>query len=185
MRSFIPLLAALLLAGCSSRLGQSLESTPNSGPCPAGGSIYDAARVVTFGPGGQEDFSNVAFTGEIIDVRLYCRYTGATPLLAEVEIDFAFGKGPAASGSAYDYPYFVAVTRRNGKVLAKERFTVTGEFQRGLVDGATETITRIEVPRLDESISGVNFEILVGFELTDEQLAYNRAGKRFRLDAAN
>lgn len=185
MRIFIPLLAALLLAGCNTRLGQSLESTPNSGPCPAGGSIYDAARLVTFAPGGNEDFTNVAFTGEIIDVRLYCRYTGSTPLQAEVEIDFAFGKGPAATGGSHDYPYFVAVTRRNGKVLAKESFTVRGDFQRGPVTGATETITKIEIPRMDESISGVNFEILVGFDLTDEQLAYNRAGKRFRLDAAN
>ncbi|HBB55343.1 MAG TPA: Tat pathway signal sequence domain protein, partial [Hyphomonadaceae bacterium] len=28
---------------------------------------------------------------------------------------------------------------------------------------------------------GANFEILVGFELTPEQLAFNTDGKRFRL----
>jgi hypothetical protein len=29
----------------------------------------------------------------------------------------------------------------------------------------------------------VNFEVIVGFELTDEQLELNRSGSRFRLDA--
>ena len=31
--------------------------------------------------------------------------------------------------------------------------------------------------------SGENFEILVGFELTPEQLQFNRDGRRFRIDA--
>ena len=44
-------------------------------------------------------------------------------------------------------------------------------------------MNRISIPRADGSISGVNFEVVVGFELTPEQLEFNRAGKRFRLDA--
>ncbi len=30
--------------------------------------------------------------------------------------------------------------------------------------------------------SGVNFEVLTGFELTEEQLAFNRSGKRFLMN---
>ena len=40
------------------------------------------------------------------------------------------------------------------------------------------------IPRADDSISGVNFEVIVGFELTPQQLEFNRSGNRFRLDAA-
>jgi hypothetical protein len=47
----------------------------------------------------------------------------------------------------------------------------------------TEEIDRIVIPRATADTSGENFEILVGLELTPEQLAFNRAGKRFRLDA--
>lgn len=177
------LLAIMPVSGCRSRIAQSLDTTPNAGPCPVAGSIYDAARYIRL-DGAGELYSNIEFTGEITDVRLYCRYTDDIPLVAEVEIDFAFGKGPAARTDQHDYPYFVAVTRRNGKVLAKEVYTTRAQFGSGLVTASTELIDRITIPRADGSISGVNFEIVVGFDLTDEQLAFNRDGKRFRLDAA-
>jgi hypothetical protein len=48
----------------------------------------------------------------------------------------------------------------------------------------TEHITRIVIPRANADISGENFEILVGFELTPDQLQFNRDGRRFRIDAA-
>ena len=47
----------------------------------------------------------------------------------------------------------------------------------------TETIDAISIPRANEGTSGVNFEILVGFELTPEQIAFNRSGQRFRVAA--
>ncbi|MFN3608265.1 MAG: hypothetical protein ACK4Y9_04295 [Hyphomonas sp.] len=177
------LLAATAVTGCRSRLAQSLDSTPNAGPCPVIGSVYDAARYVKFADGAGELYSDIAFTGEITDVRIFCRYVDDNPLDAEIEIDFAFGKGPQARGDSHTYPYFVAVTRRNGKVLARETFASDGEFRGKSVAGKTERVNRITIPRADSSISGVNFEIVVGFELTPEQLEFNRAGKRFRLDA--
>lgn len=189
MRKIAPLalalVASLALTGCGTRLAQQLDNTPNAGACPVGGSIYDAARYVKFADGTAGNYGDIAYTGEITDVRLYCRYFKDTPLEAEIEVDFAFGKGPKAAASEHDYPFFVAVTRRNGKVLAKEYFNVRGEFKRGeTVGGKTELVNKITIPRADESISGVNFEIIVGFELTPEQLEFNRSGQRFRLDAS-
>ncbi len=176
---------ALALAGCSTggRIAEQLNTTKNSGPCPVVGSIYDASRYVKFADADKKIYTNIAYTGEITDVRLFCRYTGDTPLEAEVEIDFAFGKGPSAGANRADYRYFVAVTRRNGKVLAKEYFNTEADFGRGKVASKTELVNKIKIPRADESISGVNFEIVVGFDLTPEQLEFNRGGNRFRLDA--
>jgi hypothetical protein len=58
-------------------------------------------------------------------------------------------------------------------------------WQRGeAVVNRTEHIERIVIPRATPDLSGENFEILVGFELTPEQLAFNRDGRRFRIDAA-
>ena len=48
----------------------------------------------------------------------------------------------------------------------------------------TEHIDRITIPRANAEVSGANFEILVGLELTPEQLQFNRDGKRFRISAA-
>ncbi len=179
------LLAATAVTGCRSRLADSLSTTPNAGPCPVIGSVYDAARYVKFVDGSGELYSDIEFTGEITDVRIFCRYVDDNPLDAEIEIDFAFGKGPRADGDSHTYPYFVAVTRRNGKVLARESFATQGDFGGKTLAAKSERVNRITIPRADSSISGVNFEIVVGFELTNEQLEFNRAGKRFRLDAGS
>ena len=58
-------------------------------------------------------------------------------------------------------------------------------FAGGAIDGRKEVIQDIIIPRADETISGANFEVVVGFDLTDEQLAFNREGRRYRLDAGS
>lgn len=171
------------LAGCAGNdISDAFDSRQNAGPCPAAASMYDVSRYVSFKDDGNELYSNLNFTGEIVDVKIWCRYAGADPMEAEVEIDFAFGKGGAATENSHTYPYFVAVVRNSGKVLNKEYFAVQSDFRDGTIDGARELIAKITVPRVDETISGSNFQILVGFDLSQEQLEFNRAGKRFRLD---
>ncbi|MEO0465463.1 MAG: hypothetical protein AAF216_02880 [Pseudomonadota bacterium] len=173
--------AALLIGGCSS-IADEFDSRQNVGPCPTAASIYDSSRIIVL-DGAGELYPNIEYTGEITRVELFCRYAGSDPLVAQVEIDFAFGEGPAADIDERDFGYFVAVTRRNGTVLAREDFMVEADFSDGPIDAASESISEIVIPRNDESVSGANFEVLVGFILTDDQLKFNRDGKRFRLDA--
>ena len=180
------LAAALMLGACSStQVADVFDTRQNAGPCPSAGSVYGADRVVQFGDDSTGRYSDIAYTGEIVGVELYCRYADGDPIIAEIELDFAFGKGPKATANVHDYTYFVAVTRRDRRVLQKERFVVRSEFKDGIINGTRQVIDTIRIPRVDETISGANFEILVGFELTDEQLEFNRAGKRFRLDAGS
>lgn len=183
---FLALSTALLaLVACqsgSSGIGNAFDSRQNAGTCPPAGAIYNASRIVEFN-GTDQRFQNVQYSGEIVDVRLYCRYAGTDPVRAEIEIDFAFGKGPSATGNRKDYGYWIAVTRRSGKVLNKQSFTVSADFSDGPVTGGTEVLQRIIIPRADESVSAANFEVLIGFDLTEEQLTYNEEGRRFRLSA--
>jgi len=178
----LALIAATMLSACSNSVTDVFDSRQNAGPCPPAASIYDAARVIAFNGEG-ELFSNIEFTGEITGVDLTCRYAGEDPINAELTIDFAFGKGPASNSDTTTYPYFVAVTRRDAKVLERQSFEMTADFRDGPIVAVTETIGNITIPRVDSSISGANFEIVIGFELTDEQLQFNRDGKRFLLDA--
>ena len=174
----------LALGACQSGsgLGDAFDTRQNAGTCPPAGSIYNASRIVQF-DGERQIFPNVEYTGEIVNVRLYCRYASTNPVRAEVEIDFAFGKGPKGDSNRHDYSYWVAVTRRSGNVLHKEHFTVQANFADGPVVGETEVLQQIIIPRADESVSAANFEVLIGFDLTEDQLAYNKEGRRFRLDA--
>lgn len=178
------LVGALFLGACSSTpVADVFDTRQNAGPCPSAGSIYGAERVVKFVGPETGKYSDIAYTGEIVGVELFCRYADGDPIIAEIDIDFAFGKGPQATADEHDYTYFVAVTRRNRRILHKERFVTRADFGGELVAGKQEVIDSIRIPRVDETISGANFEILVGFELSDEQLEFNRAGKRYRLDA--
>ena len=184
MRIFALSTVFLALGACQSGsgIGDAFDTRQNAGACPPAGAVYNASRVVAFDSETQR-FSTVTYTGEVVDVRLYCRYAGTDPVRAELEIDFAFGKGPAANGNRRDYGYWIAVTRRSGKVLNKEFFTVSADFSEGPVTSETELIQSIVIPRADESVSAANFEVLIGFDLTESQLEYNKQGRRFRLNA--
>jgi hypothetical protein len=174
------------IAGCAVVLAavascQSMDTRANVGPCPLAGSLYDAVRLVEITGGDRHE--NVAFTGEITGVRGFCRYVDDDPITMEIEIDFAFGKGPLAQDSRKSYPYFVSVTRRDRSVLGKQTMNVDVRSPEGRdVVNVTEKVDGIVIPRATETVSGSNFEILVGFDLTAEQLAYNRSGKRFLMD---
>ena len=172
---------AIGATGCGT-VGDSLNSTPNAGPCPVAAVMYDASRQVEIK--GEEIYSNVGFTGEITGVDGFCRYTGDNPITMEIDIDFALGRGPKADGNERTYEYFVAVTRRNRAVINKETFSFTTRFPGGS-DRTThsERLEGIVIPRANETISGSNFEVLVGFVLSEEELAFNRQGKRFRVTA--
>ena len=184
MRIFAFTTILMVLGACQSGsgIGSALDTRQNAGTCPPAGAVYSASRIVAF-DGDRQTFPNVEYTGEIVDIRLYCRYAGTNPVRAEIEIDFAFGKGPKGASTRKDYGYWVAVTRRSGKVLNKQSFTVSADFSDGPVTAKTELLQRITIPRADESVSAANFEVLIGFELTDDQLTYNKEGRRFRLNA--
>jgi len=181
----LALIAAMtgLLSSCQSVRDVLVDPEPNVGPCPSALSLYDAHRLVELRDGPLA-YSSVGFTGEVLAVRSLCSYYGERPILANLEIDFGFGRGPAAVGSERTYDFFVAVTRRDMAVIAKETFPITVRFSAD-EDRVflTETVDAISIPRADAGTSGVNFEILVGFELTEEQIAFNRSGQRFRVAA--
>lgn len=162
------------------------DPRPNVGPCPLMGVLYDNSRMVEFDQPGVERYSNITYTGEMQGVRGLCRYVGEDPIAMSIEIDMAFGRGPASASNERTYRYWVAVTRRGRAPIEKAYFDVDVRFPRNeLVVTRTEEIGRIVIPRANSEISGENFEILVGFELTPEQLQFNRDGKRFRVGAAD
>ena len=161
------------------------DDRPNVGPCPLMGVLYDSSRTVQFADPNNIRYANITYTGEMNGVRGLCRYVDSDPITMAIEIDMAFGRGPAATSDRQTYRYWVAVTRRGRAPIEKAYFDVDVEWRRGeAVVTRREQIESIVIPRANPEISGENFEILVGFELTPEQVQFNRDGRRFRIDAA-
>jgi hypothetical protein len=164
-------------------LNTPLPKIRNAGPCPFVKVLYDAARYIDF-KDGQQASASVRFSGEIENISSACSYKAAEPINVRARLLFEFGRGPQATTRSATYRYWVAVTDRNHAVLNKQTFDVPVTFPAGQ-DRVTLTqdIDHIVIPRKDTNVSGANFEVLVGFEVTPEMAAFNRDGKRFKPNA--
>lgn len=160
-----------------------LPGVHNAGPCPYVKVLYDAARYTEF-KDNEEASANVRYTGEIEGVSSTCEYKQTDPIKVQMAVLFSFGRGPQADSARKTYRYWVAVTQRNRQVIAKDYFDLPVTFPNGQDrTSKLDTIKQIVIPRAAASISGENFEILVGFDVTPEMANFNRLGKRFRVNA--
>ena len=160
-----------------------LPGRRNAGDCPYVKVLYDAARYEEF-KDNKESSSEVAYTGEIQGLSAECSYRGDDPIKVNMKLLFGLGRGPRGTDSHKTYRYWVAVTHRNQAILAKEYFNLPVSFPSGQDRvGGTDTISGITIPRADKTVSGNNFEILVGFDVTPEMADFNRDGKRFLINA--
>lgn len=163
--------------------GPNLPKVRNAGPCPFVRVLYDAARYIEF-KDGRESASAVGFTGEIQNVASSCIYKARDPIKLQSHVQFDFGRGPQAVGRTHVYRYWVAVTDRNRAVLDKQWFSLPVTFPPNTDRVAViEQLGQITIPRANATVSGANFEVLVGFDVTAQMAAFNRDGKRFRENA--
>jgi hypothetical protein len=153
---------ALLLGGCQGYF---------TGPCPAAGVLADTDRIDLADSSGR-----LAYQAEMLGARSTCRYTARDAFEAELELHVAV-RGLEGAGGRAVLPYFVAVTAADRQVVRREARTVAIELGAGR---RTVERVRIEDIRITvaEGMTGADYEILVGFQLTPEQLARNRARRR-------
>jgi hypothetical protein len=167
----------------SNQRNLSLPQLRNAGPCPYVKVLYDAARYVEM-KDGRAAASRAGFTGEIDGLSSACEYKNEQPIHVQARMLLELGHGPQAVGRAHTYRYWVAVTDRNRAVLDKQYFDVPVTFPAGQDRvSKTEDVLGIVIPRADIKVSGANFEVLVGFDVTPEMAAFNRQGQRFRVNA--
>lgn len=99
-------------------------------------------------------------------------------IAVDMTLSFAGTIGPRGRARAGDkpsmaYPYFIAITNARGQIIAKDVFAVTMSY-----DTDAQNLTRTEQIRQLIPTSGGNtgsYRILVGFQLSEQELAHNRA----------
>ncbi|MFN8723678.1 MAG: hypothetical protein ACK5YI_22850 [Rhodospirillales bacterium] len=164
---------ALILAACGSTPP---PETAGFG-CPRIGILREAAQATTFRPGAGRDATDVAYRARIVDYGGRCSIdTG----VVEVELDLrmAAQRGPAGAADRVGYRYFVAVTDAAQNILAREVFDVDFVFEGRPQVGSLEQLTQ-RIP-LARGVDGRNYEVLVGFALTPEQVEWNRTQREAR-----
>jgi len=160
-----------------------LPALKNAGPCPFVKVLYDAGRYVEF-KDNVEASANVAYSGEIENISSNCAYRGSEPIKVSMNVLFQLGRGPQARENRKTYRYWVAVTDRNHAVLDKAFFDLPVTFPAGQDRvSVVESFGGVTIPRATSKVSGANFEILTGFEVTPQMADFNRQGKRFKANA--
>ncbi len=97
-------------------------------------------------------------------------------MVMDMEVGFngslgAKGRGTNSEKPSFSYPYFVAVTNAQGSILAKEIFAATLSY-----DKTTDQISQSEAIRqvMPAGADTGSYRVLVGFQLSPQELAYNR-----------
>ncbi|MEQ9144123.1 MAG: hypothetical protein RLO08_07175 [Parvibaculaceae bacterium] len=167
-------MAAGLLAACATEEEVAYEQ---SLPCPAVG-ILGGTESLTLFSGEGRDITDVVLTGEMERVVSECEYDIDDGIIyVDLALRGSAEIGPAATSREITVPVFIALTEVDSRVLRKDVFPLTLAFpgnQRST--SFIHTIEETKVPFVAR-IDGSAYEILLGFQLTEEQLAYNKRGR--------
>lgn len=163
---FVLTVAAALFA-CGS------TSNPNAGnACPHLIPAPGADSIVLFGPGGHER-KDVIVGGKFYSATATCTRE-SVGLAVNAEIEF-YAERVNLFVKDTSFPYFVALIDPQEHVLAQESYQVPIEFHPGESYRRTyaEKIT-IHLPVRNRAAAN-NYAVVIGFQLTPDQLAFNRA----------
>lgn len=171
------LLAALagasLLAGCGG-IGLSAPTAAELAlGCPKVSIVRDLQEITHLRDGAGRDATAVMSRAAIADFTGNCEY-GSDGVTVNLKLAFVAERGPALQGDAGRYRYFVAVFRPGEQVpAAKSEFDTGARFtaedpRRGWVE---EVAPHIPLPK---DFNAKDWQVMVGFQLTESQLAYNR-----------
>jgi len=160
------LLAALVLGGCSSFGGDNVHKTDLA--CPKVGIVRDANSVTLFRPGPGRGPADVVARGLVADYSGNCTYD-STGVTVDVSLALVAERGPALVGTQVPLTYFVAVSTPDGTLVTKQEFATTVDFP---ASGPREDL-QPHIP-LPEKQDARGYQLLVGFQLSPDQLDYNR-----------
>lgn len=147
----------------------------NKNGCPEVEIVDDLGSFYDFG-GANPGESNLVTSVQMSQGTTNCEF-GPKSVTVDTRLVFSGkigAKGTVAGGGApsFSYPYFVAILAPGGKILAKEVFAVPMTFAAGNEQQHIEAFRQI-IPSYSQDSAGKH-KIAVGFQLTKEQLAYNR-----------
>ena len=143
--------------------------------CPTVLVLAEARFLTQFEPGAGRDITDIEYEGRIASVDYKCtERVGRGYVETKVTVRTEFATGTAAASTTVDFPIFIAVSEGEKKVIEKREQTVKVEFKKGRRIARTATVVKkIRVP-LGGEVPPEYHNVVVGFQLTPAQVAYNR-----------
>ncbi len=141
--------------------------------CPAVNALANTSAMTVFKPGMQGDPAGELYTIEITGVKATCDFDideGTTD--SDIDISFRATRAPSGAQGLFTAPFYVAVLQDSTTLLNKKILAAAFSFAPG---EAAVTFTE-NVPsfpnRLENGVKPYQYSLLVGLQLTREQLDY-------------
>ncbi|CBS86564.1 lipoprotein [Azospirillum lipoferum] len=163
--------AVAVLSGCSGMgLGPN-DAAEAALACPKVNIVRDLQEVAVFRPGGK-DLTDLESRAALVDYTGNCEYT-SSGVTVNVNVFLVAERGPALQGNTAKYQYFVALAQPDDTLVSKAYFDTDVTFVTGQPRAGTREELAPKIP-LPKDGNAKDWKIYLGFQLTPEQLEFNR-----------
>lgn len=177
------LLAAILVLGLGACAGQNLAGVFGGRTlppdCPDVRILSDAATHTRFADGDGRDLTDIVAEARLDGFQANCREkidarTKSREVTLELAAIFDVIRGPASTGNAATFQYFVAITDLDRNVLGKEVFDLPVSFERNSFRSTVQDTSVVLLIPMAPSDSGSSYLVYLGLQLSDRDLDHNR-----------
>jgi len=147
--------------------------------CPPVSILADAASITRYVKGAGKDIIDIDFTGKIIGIKGKCTFefdsdTGEGTVGINIITEFKMERGAANKTRQADFEYFVSIFEDNGNVLDKQTFSYSAKYWKNRLSvKEADSPIELSIP-LSAGKTGQDFTVYVGFQLSQEELKFNR-----------
>lgn len=161
--------ATLMAAGCSSKIVV----------CPVPAILADTATVTVMRPGTTPDLANELFTVRLVDAESDCTLNQRSGLIrASLDLTFIATRAPTRDAATYSVPFFV-LAHENAKLYSKRIYQLKFTFAPGASTATIKQSPDDTQFQLEAGKMPWNYQLLSGFQLTPEQIEYNKQKARY------
>ena len=146
--------------------------------CPTIKFLKDADKITAYKPGTGRDISDISYEAELTGFSGECEYFGddgiytSVTLTLQVSLDITLG--PAEKTRRVKLNYFVAIPAFFPDPKGKSSFSRIVKFPRDRNSiSFVDDVIEIAIP-LNENRQGPGIKVFTGFELSKDQLEFNR-----------
>lgn len=158
--------------------GQALVLASGDTTCPPVSVVSELGEIHQFSNPDMQINDTLISNAKIARVTTDCTVNNNNVAL-EINMTFTGTIGPDAKvmstdSPSFSYPYFVALTTNSGNIIAKEVFAANMSYKGEQTEAMTTESMRQIIPLNANGMTAAD-EILIGFQLSDDELAYNQA----------
>ena len=172
------IIAVALSIGVLAAGGCALLEEGSLNICPATAVLDDAGELVRFGTVPPKGPGDVSFNVRMKYISGICDVDEKVVVM-ELRTAMEAARGPANEKGELHFVYFVAILDRDKTVLSRTKFPMIARFQGRETTLEFADAVTVTIPRKTGDIPK-DYIVYLGFEMSPEELAYNRKKLRNR-----